>query len=65
MELAQFETEEKLAWDEYELPVRNRQRLIQEHERKEAAEREAKAREKAAEEAQREEGCVSLLSKLR
>ncbi len=54
-----METEEKLAWDEYELPVRNRQRLIWEREKSDAAERAAKADAMAAEEAQREEGCAN------
>ena len=60
MELATMETEEKLGWDVYELPVRNRHRMIVEHESR-AREEKARAKEKAQEESkQKEEGFTAF-----
>lgn len=59
-ELSTMETEEKLIWDEFELPSRNRMRLIREHEQREAESRSKNAAAKLADAAQREEGFTSF-----
>ena len=59
-ELQLMETEEKLSWDAYELPTRNRLRLIAEHESFIQEEREHERRRRIKEQNMKEEGFTSF-----
>jgi len=54
-----METEEKLAWDGFELPTRNRQRMIEDFERQKERKRADSAAEKKVAMREKEEGFTS------
>ena len=54
-----METEEKLAWDGFELPTRNRQRMIEDFERQQERKRTDSAAEKKVAMREKEEGFTS------